>query len=55
MLFKKSLEKMTQAWNKKYNDTLKDNLSEDELWNNLNNKLLDKCDSEWCWKKIRFY
>ena len=51
---KKSLLKMTKAWNNKYNDTLSDNLNEDQLWGNLNKKLSNKCNSEWCWNKLDF-
>ena len=51
---KKSLIKMTDAWNKKHNDKLQEHLSSDELWYNLNNKLSNHCDSEWCWKNLEF-
>ena len=51
---KKSLVKMTRAWNSEYNDKLNDKLELDKLWFNLNKKLNSKCSNEWCWKDLDF-
>lgn len=45
----KSLKQIAEKWNKENKSKIKITKDEKVLWKNINNKLNNKCDSEWCW------
>ena len=53
---KKALKKIIEQYNSNNNDkiSVKESMNKHELWNNINNKLKSKCDTEYCWIKQRF-
>lgn len=52
---RQALLRIVNSWNKKnQNDKIDINLSSQELWKHINNKLQSKCNHEYCWIKQDF-
>lgn len=47
---KKQLVDLAKQYNRKYSHTISTNLSKDELWNELHQRMTE-CNNEWCWSE----
>lgn len=46
---KKSLRKMAKEWNNSNDDKIKINSNDRQIWENIEDKMKQKCNNEWCW------